>query len=129
MENINKKIETFRQYLISEEKSDNTVEKYIRDVRAFREWCERRAAACCRREWSITKETVIAYKNHLIEKGYAQRSINSMLCSVNAFLDFSGRQGCRTLRASECFIPETKKLPKHRQQHNSDYVVQSTKYC
>ncbi len=41
MENINKKIETFRQYLISDEKSDNTVEKYIRDVRAFREWCER----------------------------------------------------------------------------------------
>ena len=47
MENINKKIEAFREYLISEEKSENTIEKYMRDVRAFREWSVQSG------EWSI----------------------------------------------------------------------------
>ena len=81
-----KNISEFYNFLCDEEKSDNTKEKYMRDVRAFAEYCNGNI---------ISKETVIAYKNHLIEKGYAKRSINSMLCSVNAFLDFSGRRDCK----------------------------------
>ena len=122
-------ISEFYDFLCDEEKSDNTIEKYMRDVRAFREWCERRAAACCRREeeqsqsrragacscriMNCTKETVIAYKNHLIEKGYAERSINSMLCSVNAFLDFSGLSDCKVKLLKmqrDIFCKENKEL-------------------
>ena len=33
---LNEDIEAFRRYLLTEEKSDNTKEKYIRDVRAVR---------------------------------------------------------------------------------------------
>lgn len=68
-------IERFKQHLISEEKSENTVLKYIRDVMGFVAFTG----------GEITKETVIAYKNDLQEQGYAKRSINSMLCSVNAW--------------------------------------------
>ena len=71
-----KQIAAFAVYLKSEEKSENTVEKYIRDVRAF---------AACIDETEITKETIIAYKNKLISDNYAVRSINSMLASLNGF--------------------------------------------
>ena len=74
-------IQAFHQYLIREEKSTATVEKYLRDVRAF---------ALYIGELLVTKEEVVGYKRHLQEKEYAPRSINSMLASVNSFLSFLG---------------------------------------
>ena len=75
------KIAAFVVYLKNEEKSENTVEKYIRDVRAF---------AAYAGEVDITKEMVISYKNKLISDNYAVRSINSMLASINSLLTFLG---------------------------------------
>ena len=68
-------INTFREYLVLEEKSTATVEKYLRDVRAFHLFAGQQA---------VTKEQMMAYKKFLIEKGYAARSINSMLASLKA---------------------------------------------
>ncbi|MGI6014684.1 MAG: site-specific integrase [Oscillospiraceae bacterium] len=56
-----KEIERFRNYLWEEEKSENTLEKYTRDVTAFSAFCD----------GTITKDTVIAYKQNLIDSGYA----------------------------------------------------------
>ena len=81
-----KALEQFKQHLISEEKSVNTIEKYLRDVRslaAFLNGCE------------VTKEQVIAYKQKLIDAGYAVRSINSMLASINSLLSFLGWYDCK----------------------------------
>lgn len=74
-------IAAFSVYLKSEEKSENTVGKYIRDVRAFATYV---GVA------ELTKETVIAYKNKLLTDNYAARmliqcSLLSMDCSH--FLD------------------------------------------
>lgn len=74
-------IAAFAVYLKSEEKSENTVEKYIRDVRAFSTYTN---------GTEITKEVVIAYKNKLQTDNYAARSINSMLASINSLLSFLG---------------------------------------
>ncbi|MGI6745464.1 MAG: site-specific integrase [Acutalibacteraceae bacterium] len=74
-------IEQFYTWLKTEEKSRNTIEKYIRDVTAFESFL---AGA------EVMKETVIAYKNKLISENYAVRSINSMLASVNSLLAFLG---------------------------------------
>ena len=82
-------LELFEKHLRAEEKSENTVAKYIRDVRV---WKGRSEEVGVR---SFTKESVIAYKNYLIESGYSKRSINSMLCSVNAFLEFCGMSDCK----------------------------------
>lgn len=71
----------FCRYLKSEEKSRNTIEKYLRDVRSFAAYIS---------DTVITKETVIAYKNKLISKNYAARSINSMLASLNSLFLFLG---------------------------------------
>lgn len=74
-------IREFGNYLYREEKSLATQEKYLRDVRAFSAFIG---------ENEITKDMVIEWKNSLIERGYAVRSINSMLASVNSLLDFLG---------------------------------------
>lgn len=77
---------SFQNYLVSEEKSTATVEKYLRDARAFFVFLDGRA---------LTKELVVAYKEHLQTEKYAIRSINSMLAAVNHFLQFIDRPDCR----------------------------------
>lgn len=76
----------FYNYLIQEEKSTATVEKYFRDARAFLIFAGQTA---------VTKEMVMAYKESLIEKEYAVRSINSMIASLNSLLDFLGWGDCK----------------------------------
>ena len=97
-------IEKFRTYLCEEEKSENTKEKYIRDVRAFAEYIGGK---------EITKETVIAYKQSLIDNGYAVKSINSMLASINSLFSFLGWYELRvkSLKVQQqIFCPEEKEL-------------------
>lgn len=72
-------IRAFAAWLRQEEKSDATIEKYIRDVRAFSVF----AAAK-----EINKELVMDYKKHLVDSDYAVRSINSMLASINKLFSF-----------------------------------------
>lgn len=70
-------IEDFRKNLELQEKSTSTIEKYIRDVKAFSVYAENAA---------ITKEKVIAYKKYL-RNNYAVRSVNSMLASINSLFN------------------------------------------
>lgn len=79
-------IESYSRYLIQEEKSTVTVEKYIRDVRTFYAFIGKK---------QVTKNNVIEFKQHLLERNYAVRSINSMLASLNSFLKFLGWADCR----------------------------------
>lgn len=101
-----KTMKEFEDYLICEEKSIATQEKYIRDVRGF---CAYANGA------EITKEVVISWKKHLVEQKYAVRSINSMLASVNCLMEFLGMPACkvkniRTQRQTYC--AEEKELTK-----------------
>ena len=100
-----REIERFRNYLREEEKSENTIEKYIRDVTAFSAFCD----------GMITKDTVIAYKQNLIDSGYAVRSINSMLASINSLFSFLGWYELRvkSLKVQQqVFCPEEKEMTK-----------------
>lgn len=72
-------IEKFRKYLLNEEKSAVTVEKYIRDVKSFKKWVDGR---------EIVKAEMLLYKKHLIEL-YAPASVNSILSSLNSFFGFN----------------------------------------
>lgn len=101
-----RKIHAFYQHLLQEEKSTATVEKYLRDVRAF---------AVYTGGSNITKELTVAYKHHLQEKGYAVRSINSMLASINSLLAFLGWSDCKvkSLRQQrQIYCAEEKELTK-----------------
>ncbi len=100
-----KEIRRFCNHLRKEEKSENTIEKYIRDVTAFVAFCA----------GTITKEIVIAYKQHLLDNGYAVRSVNSMLASINSLFSFLGWSELRvkSLKVQQqVFCPEEKELTK-----------------
>ena len=99
-------IEEFSSHLSREEKSDATQEKYLRDVQAF---CVYAGGQ------EITKELVVAWKKQLINNGYAVRSVNSMLASVNSFLDFVDLSACKVknIRAQQqTYCREDKELTK-----------------
>lgn len=101
-----KMVADFSAYLKSEEKSENTIEKYLRDVRAFAEYLSGA---------EITKETVIAYKNKLLSENYAVRSINSMLASVNGLFSFLGWADFKVKSIKlqrQIYCPEEKELTK-----------------
>ena len=99
-------IRRFQRHLTEEEKSDATIEKYIRDVTAFASYINGIA---------VNKELVIAYKQHLLDAGYAVRSINSMLASLNCLFTFLGRTDLKVKSLkiqAPVFCPEEKELSK-----------------
>lgn len=96
----------FKEYLVIEEKSPATIEKYLRDNRAFFAFIGNDA---------VTKEKVIEYKQFLVEQKYAVKSINSMLASINSLLCFLGWQSCRvkSLKVQrQIYCTEEKELTK-----------------
>ena len=100
-----KAIDEFKEHLILEERSEITIEKYIRDVKAFAKYTQNSA---------ITKETVIAYKKHL-QENYAVRSVNSMLASINSLFAFLGWHDLKVKSLKlqqQVFCPEEKELTK-----------------
>lgn len=101
-----KQISAFAAYLKNKEKSKNTVEKYIRDVRAFSAYAG---------ESDITKEMVVAYKNKLLTDNYATRSINSMIASINGLFEFLGWVDLKVKSIKlqrQIYCPEEKELTK-----------------
>lgn len=100
-----KAIAEFKGHLILEERSEMTIEKYIRDVKAFSAYTQNSI---------ITKETVIAYKKHL-QENYAVRSVNSMLASINSLFAFLGWHDLKVKSLKlqqQVFCPEEKELTK-----------------
>ncbi|MDO4563160.1 MAG: tyrosine-type recombinase/integrase [Clostridia bacterium] len=73
-------VKNFELYLYEEEKSGNTIEKYLRDIRFFKEWLNGR---------ELEKSVVLEYKRELCGK-YAPASVNSILSSLNALFAFLG---------------------------------------
>ena len=99
-------IKQFEKHLRSEEKSQNTVEKYIRDVAAFAEYLGSEL---------ISKEIAIAYKQELIAKEYAVRSINSIIASLNSLFAYLNRFDCKLKSIKiqrQAFCSEEKELTK-----------------
>ncbi len=80
---------SFKTYLEINEKSEKTVERYVRDVRMFLNFADGR---------ELTKELVIAYKDMLLGQGYKKTSINSKMMSLHVFFHYINRNDC----AVEC---------------------------
>ena len=70
----------FSDWLKNEEKSEGTIEKYLRDTGAFAAWLNER---------ELTKETAAAWKEYLASKQYAPVTVNSMLAAVNTYCTFA----------------------------------------
>ena len=95
----------FELYLYEEEKSDNTIEKYMRDIRFFREWLGGR---------NVDKSVVLEYKKELCER-YAPKSVNSILSSLNSLFIYMNWYGLKvkTLKMQRrIFADKEKELTK-----------------
>ncbi len=101
----NSMIGEFENYLRSDEKSDNTIEKYLRDVRVFALFAETR---------EISKTVVIEFKASLVDN-YEVTSANSIIAAVNAFMRFMGWVDCCIKQfkvQKKAFCSEEKELTK-----------------
>lgn len=74
-------ITAYGLYLRREEHASGTVEKYLRDVRAFTAWLDGRP---------VTKELAAAWKEHLLATGHSPSTVNSMLAALNSLFRFLG---------------------------------------
>lgn len=81
-----KELAAYASFLEQEERSPGTVDKYLRDTRTFAQWLDKKA---------LTRETTVAWKEHLLTQGYAPVTINSMLAALNGLVRFLGREDCR----------------------------------
>lgn len=94
-------IRMFNDYLVSEEKSQSTVKKYIHDVDRFREWLG---------DGEMSKSEVLAYKSHLCEI-YQPASVNAAISSLNSFFGFLERYDLKvkSLKIQKQLFSETDK--------------------
>ena len=68
-------IEAYKVNLINEEKSEITIEKYLRDINTFASWIG---------EKEFDKTDVLIYKAELTKR-YAPSSVNTVISSLNSF--------------------------------------------
>lgn len=101
----NEKISAYKEYLIKEEKSSATIEKYLYDVKVFATYIKHK---------EITKEIVLEYKKYLVSK-YAVRSVNSKLASLASLFDFLGWSDLKVKNLKlqkQTYLSEDKELTK-----------------
>ena len=79
-------IRAYAHHLQMEEKSGATMEKYLRDIRAFAYWLDGR---------DISKELTSEWKSHLVSQDYAPTTVNAMLSALNSLLEFLNLRECR----------------------------------
>ena len=99
-------VKDFQHHLRLEEKSLNTIQKYIRDITAFQKFLN---------SHSVTKELAIKYKETLMSKNYTVSTVNSIIASLNSFFLFCGYEifKIKTIREQRrIFCPEEKELTK-----------------
>ena len=75
----------YARHLRAEERAIGTIEKYLRDVRAFAAWTENQP---------VTQELAAVWKEHLLATGHSPGTVNSMLAAINGlfrFLDWNIR--------------------------------------
>ena len=79
-------ISAFGRKLLMEERSAGTIEKYLRDVRAFAAWLGGE---------TVSREKAAAWRDSLLERDYAPATVNSMVAAVNQFFSFLGWEDCK----------------------------------
>ena len=78
-------VETFIRSMENEEFAPGSIDKYSRDVCRFAAWLQQRP---------LCKEEAVSWKQSLLEKGYANTTINGMIVAVNRFFRQIGREDC-----------------------------------
>ena len=80
------RIAAYDRYLKQEERTPATLEKYLRDVRAFALWLDGEA---------VTREAVTGWKERLLAERRAPSTVNTALSALNGLFRFLGWESCR----------------------------------
>ena len=83
----NEQISAFSTALFQAERSQATVEKYLRSVRDFFRYLDGRPVA---------KSVILEWKDTLRHRGYAPSTVNTFLAALNYLFNFLGWTDCRT---------------------------------
>ena len=83
----NEQILAFSTALFQAERSQATVEKYLRSVRAFSLFLDGQP---------VTKSVILDWKDSLRRRGYAPSTVNASLAALNYLFNFLGLADCRT---------------------------------
>lgn len=75
-----KTLQNYEQFLREQEKSENTITKYLSEAAKFWWWLDSR---------EISKSTLLTYKQYLAEK-HSPTGANAAISAVNNFLEFLG---------------------------------------
>ncbi|MBR1743854.1 MAG: tyrosine-type recombinase/integrase [Lachnospiraceae bacterium] len=106
-EKILLELENYREYLITNEKSLATINKYCHEIYDFYEYIG---------SSDITKETIIKYKTHLLnDPKYKISTVNTKIIALNSYLKYKEMEKfcIKTIRIqSDSFIPEQMHLTK-----------------
>ena len=114
-------VDAFTNYLKRAERSQNTIEKYRRDVLAFIRWLGNRP---------VDREMSIEWKQQLLGRGYTTATVNSMLIALNRFYDVMGWNDCRVnvlKQQKRLFREENRELTKEEYSRLVETAVQEGK--
>ena len=81
-----KRLHAFAQYLVEEERSRATVEKYLREVMQLSDFLQGAP---------VEKSRIAAWKAALLQQNYHPSTVNGKLTAVDRFLCFLGWQDCQ----------------------------------
>ncbi len=98
-------VQDFKDILYNDEKSQATIDKYVRSIERLSKFLEGR---------DITKEMLIRYRDELLKTCMAQ-TVNGALSAINAYLDYCGMPGMkmRLLKVQRRpFLEESRELAK-----------------
>ena len=84
---MNDKIKLFKRHLIEEEKAENTINKYLRDIKEFYEWHNNVNI--------VTKDDLLDYKEYLKKSKLKVSSINSKISSLNAYFTYTENENLK----------------------------------
>lgn len=115
------RLDAFVAYLQQEERSEGTIEKYIRDVINLKTYLAGR---------EVTKELAIAWKQSLMAT-HTPVTVNSMLSAVNSFFRFQGWEDCRMkfLRVQrQLFRSQSKELTREEYERLLETAKQSGQF-
>ena len=87
------RIKMFERYLKEEEKAENTIDKYLRDINEFYE--------CYGKEGVVTKDILLDYKEHLKKSKLKVSTINSKISFLNAFFKYNKNDALK-LKVIKC---------------------------
>lgn len=121
---ISEKImDNYKRYLLEQEKSNATIEKYMRDLKKLKEYAHGR---------KIDKMLLIKFKEHLKdERKYKTSSINSYIVAANRFFEYVGwfDLKIKTYKVQkEIFVPSDKEINKNEYRSLVKAAINSGKY-